>query len=362
VSPESLTPEQLNRATLARQLLLEREPVAVVDAVERLGGLQAQEPKPPFLALWSRLAGFERAELLRALHAGEVVRATMMRATLHLVSAADYARLRPGLQPALNAAMSVLRGRDHGLERARLLPVARELLADGPLTFKALRPQLARAFPQADERALGYATRLWLPLVMAPTDDQWGFPSDPAFALSDVSAEAGEPDLAPLVRRYLGAFGPASAADMQSWSGLPALASDLSGMEDELVTFKAGRRTLYDLRDAPRPDPGTPAPARFLPDFDSLVLAHKDRTRIIDDAFRPALVTKNLRVKATVLWDGRVVGTWTAKVARRSATLTVEPFVALPEAARSELAAEGEALLRFLAGDEPSVTVEFGPR
>ena len=160
----TLTLRELNRATLARQLLLERERTDVVDAVERLGGLQAQEAKPPFIGLWTRLHGFRREQLHDALHERRVVRATTMRATLHLVSAADYAALRTTLQPVLQAAMAAVRGRDEGLDVERLLPVARELLGEEPRTFNELRTLLVEAFPGVNERALGYATRMHLPL------------------------------------------------------------------------------------------------------------------------------------------------------------------------------------------------------
>ena len=133
----------------------------------------------------------------------------------------------------------------------------------------------------------------------------------------------------------------------------------LDGMGDELVAFKHGRRTLYDLPDAPRPDPDVPAPARFLPEFDSLLLAHKDRTRVIDDEHRKALATKNLRVKATFLVDGRVAGSWSTERKRDTLTLGVAPFARLPKRAREELAAEGEALLAFLDEDAPKRRVTF---
>lgn len=360
---ETLTLRQLNRATLARQLLLGRERVAPGDAIERLGGLQAQEAKPPFLGLWTRLEGFRREALDAALHDRTVVRATMMRATLHLMSAADYAALRPTLQPVLSAASrAVARSRDAGLDVERVSATARRLLAERPLTFNELRPLLADAFPEADERALGYAVRMELPLAMVPTADRWSFPSDAAFTPADRWIGATLADAAPdaLVRRHLGAFGPASAADVQAWSGLKGIKQVLDGMAGELVAFKHGRRTLFDLPHAPRPDEDTPAPARFLPEFDSMLLAHADRTRVITDEHRKSLATKNLRVKATFLVDGFAAGSWTTARKRDTVTLTVTPFAKLPGSARDELAAEGEALLAFLDETAPKRQVQFG--
>jgi hypothetical protein len=240
------------------------------------------------------------------------------------------------------AAMGALRGRDQGLDLDEVLPAARKLIGEQPRTFGEIRSLLLERFPEVNERALGYATRLHLPLAMVPTDDAWAFPRDSVFALADVGATARAEDL---VKRYLGAFGPASAADFQAWSGLKG-AKDIFDAIEGLVTFRLGRRTLYDLPDAPRPDPETPAPPRLLPDFDSLLLAHQDRTRIVADEHRKQLVTKNLRIKAVLMVDGRVAGTWA--VEKRKVELS--PFGKLAKADRAALADEAEALLAFSAG------------
>lgn len=352
MSGEVLSTRALNRATLARQMLLAREAVPVADAVGRLGGLQAQEPKPPFLALWSRVEGFAADDLRAALHERSLVRAMLMRATLHLVTASDYAVLRPAVQPALAQAMrGALRGRMEGLDLDRLLPVARELLAEGPHTFDELRPRLLAAFPEADERALGYAVRTQLPLVMTPTDDAWGFPRDAAFTPSDTglgAPDAGEAGAEALVLSHLAAFGPATAADTQAWSGVTGLKAAFEALRPRLETFADERgRELFDLPDAPRPGQDVAAPPRLLPEFDSLVLAHADRTRIIADAHRPGLVTKNLRVRATFLLDGMVAGTWTVERKRRTATLRLAPFGRVAKRAAAALEREAEAMVRF---------------
>ena len=351
-----LSPRHLNRATLARQLLLAREAMPVPEAVERLGGLQAQEARPPFAALWSRLAGFRAEDLLEALHRRTVVRATLMRATLHLMSAADYAALRPALQPMLTDALRVLGARAEGLDTASAVKAAKEALRDGPRTFGELRDALGEAFTEADVLALGYAVRTQLPLVMVPTGDRWGFPSSAAFAPAEewLGRPLADPAPEALVRRHLGAFGPATAADVQTWSGLGGLAAVLEGMRPDLVSFRDRRgRELFDLPDAPRPEEDVPAPARFLPEFDSLMLAHADRTRVIAEEHRKHLVTRNLRVRAVFLWDGFAAGTWSVAKARKEATLTAVPFVRLPKGATAALREEGEALLGFL---EPAAT------
>jgi hypothetical protein len=356
-----LTPRQLNRATLARQMLLEREKVAAADAVERLCAMQAQEPRHPFVGLWTRVEGFRRAELRDALLEREVVRATSLRGTLHLMSAADYLTFRGVLAPMLNAAVKVLGDRAKGLDPERLLPVARKFLAAGPLTFEELRPLLAAEFPGLSDRALGYAVRTQLPLVMVPTADRWSFPAVADFTPADDWLGAPpSTDEAPdeLVLRYLAAFGPATTADVQTWCGLRGLRPVLKRLRPQLVTFRDERkRELFDLPDAPRPDPDIPAPPRFLPDFDNLLLAHADRTRIIADEHRPHVFTKNLRVRATFLWDGQVAGVWASTRKRGAGVLRISPFAPLPRGAADALAAEGEALLLFLEDDLDSVEV-----
>jgi hypothetical protein len=337
-----------------------------VEAIGRLCGLQAQEPAPPFIGLWSRLEGFEREHLLEALRDREVVRATLMRATLHLLGAVDYASFRSALQPVMERAVRVLGDRAEGLEPELVLPAARSLLLERPRGFNELRRLLQEQFPAANDRALGYLVRTHLPLVMVPSDARWGFPSVADFALADdwlgePLPEDGTPEH--LVLRYLAAFGPASAADAQTWSGLQGLARVFEALRPQLLVFKgeSGRRELFDLPGAPRPDGDVPAPARFLPEFDNLVLAHADRTRLLADEHRGGLVTKNLRVRATFLWDGMVAGTWEVQRRGRDATLVVTPFHALPARASKALTAEAEALLRFAADDATSSDVQITP-
>lgn len=333
--------------------MLSRAPLGPVEAIGRLAGLQAQEPKPPFLGLWSRLEGFRREDLVAALGQRSVVRATLMRATLHLLGAEDYAALRPALASTLErTARNGLKGRDEGLDHALVLPAARELLHERPRGFTELRGLLGEQVPGVNERALGYTVRTHLPLVMVPVAAApWGFPSVADFALAEDWLGRGQPASAEpdaLVLRYLAAFGPASPADAQTWSGMQGLAAVFERLRSQLAVFRSeAGRELFDLPDAPRPDPDAPAPARLLPEFDNLVLAHADRARLVADEHRPALVTKNLRVRATFLWDGMVAGTWEVTRTRGVATLAAAPFRPLPARAAKELEAEAEALLRF---------------
>jgi hypothetical protein len=358
---ETLTLRAINRATLARQMLLAREPVSALDAIERLVALQAQWPRPPFVALWSRVEGFERAALTALLLERRVVRATSIRATLHLLTARDYVALRPVIAPVLEASMrAVLRERAAALDLEEALARARSLLAGTPRTFADLRDAFLEAWPDADERAMGYAVRMTMPLVQVPTtDDAWGFPGHAAFALADewlgraIPARGGA-TAGTLVERYLAGYGPASVADVQAWSGLGGLAAVVEGMRPRLRVFRDERgREIFDLADAPRPHPDTPAPVRLVPEYDNLITTRGDE-RFVARADRKAVFLSALRIAATVLVDGFAAGTWTLEQTKRRAAVTVVPFAPLSKAVRAAVVAEAEALLRFAAPDVPS--------
>ncbi len=363
----SLSRRALNRATLARQLLLAREKLTPTLAIERLAGMQAQLARPPYIGLWSRLVGFERGQLTRPLEQRQIVRATMMRGTLHLTSARDYLELRATLQPMLTAAMrSALRGRDQGIDVDRLVAAARASFEQGPRTFEQLRAELVRRFPKLNERAMGYTVRMQLPLVQVPTGGDWGFPGTAEFA--DAEAWLGKPvrrkDATPaLVLRYLAAFGPATASDAQTWSGLGGFLEVLDALRPRLVAFRDERdRELFDLPRAPRPGEKVAAPIRFLPEFDNLILAHADRTRIVADEHRRKISTSNLRILPVFLVDGFAAGTWAIERKKQVATLVAEPFEPLPKRVCEELSAEGGRLARFVEPDADSHDVRVGGR
>ncbi|HEX6050880.1 MAG TPA: winged helix DNA-binding domain-containing protein [Gemmatimonadaceae bacterium] len=347
----------LNRALLARQMLLAREETTALDAIARLVALQAQLARPPFVGLWTRVDGFRRTDLADALSDRRVVRVTSLRGTLHLMTAADYVTLRGALQPMLTRGMQgILRDRAVTLDLKKLEGEARKFFGKAPATFDALRKHLEAKFPQGDERAMAYAIRMHLPLVQVPTDATWSFPAAASFALADawlsrqVSTAARTAEA--LVLRYLAAFGPATVADAQAWSGLAPLRDVFESLRPSLVTFRDERkRELFDLPNAPRPDPDSAAPVRFVPDFDNLVLSHDDRSRIIAAEHRPRVTTKNLQVRATILVDGIVAGTWKSERKRKTAVLVIEPFGVIAKRTRALLDAEGESLLAFLEED-----------
>lgn len=322
--------------------------------------MQAQEPRPPFVGLWSRLEGFRSEQLLEALRAGEIVRGPLFRATLHLVAAADWSSFRPPAQPALTRALRALGKRVEAIDVDAVAAAASELLAQAPRTAGELRTLLHAAFPAHEDRALGYTARTSVPLTLVPSEDLYGFSRDPRLALAEPKPPLGTAE--DLVLRYLGAFGPASVADAQEWSGLSALAPVFAGLRERLVTFTDERgRELFDLPDAPRPPASTPAPARLLPEFDNLVLAHADRSRLIADEHRRHLTTKNLRVNATALFDGEACATWAIKRKAKSATLELTPFAPLSAAALRSLEAEGLALLADSEAGATQLAVACNP-
>ena len=356
-SGTTISTRALNRALLARQMLLQRHKASALDAIERLVGLQAQVARPPFVGLWTRLQGFARAELAMALHNRRAVRVTAMRGTLHVMTTADYIAMRGAMQPMLTRGMqAILRGRVALLEMEALEVEARKFFRSSAATFDALRDHLKAKFPGADERAMAYAIRTHVPLVQVPTNAPWAFPAAADFALADgwlstkVSTSASSPNA--LVLRYLAAFGPATPTDAQAWSGLPALREVFESLRPSLVTFRDERkRELFDLPDAARPDEDTEVPVRFIPDFDNLVLSHDDRSRIMADAHRSRVTLKNLQVRATFLVDGMVAGRWKSERKRTAAVLVIEPFGSIPKRVKAALEKEGEALLAFLEED-----------
>lgn len=360
----AITTKGLNRALLARQMLLAREKRPALGVVERLVGLQAQQARPPFVGLWSRLDAFRREELLKLLTSRKVVRATLMRATLHLMSAKDYVAFRPALQPMLSlGTTSVLRDRAKDLDVDAIVAAARETLARRPGAFAEIRRSLVESFPNGDERAMGYAVRTSLPLVTIPDDSTWGFRADSSFGLAE--SWIGKPlsnreQTESLVLRYLEAFGPATAADVKTWSGLQGAQPVLDSLRPKLLVLRDERkRELFDLPQAPRPEEDTPAPPRFIAAFDNLILSHTDRSRIVPAEHRPRIATKNLQVLPTFLVDGFVAGTWGSKISRNIATLTISPFARLAKPVKADLSGEAEKLIRFMEPEAKKFEVEF---
>jgi hypothetical protein len=360
----AITKRQLNRALLARQMLLERQKATPLAAIERLVGMQAQIPRPPFGGLWTRLDNFERDDLLRLLREKKVLRATAMRATIHLLTASDYCLLRPALAEMLaGGASSVVGKRLAGSPtREELLDLGRDFFGNTPGPFEEFRSLLKRTYPTGDERAMAYAVRLGLPLAMLPSDVTWGFPANAGFCLAEkwlgrkIPVESPPPEKIAL--RYLAAFGPATPADAQTWSGMRAWRQVFERLRPSLVTFTdEKKRELFDLPDAPRPDEDTPAPIRFLPEYDNVLLGHADRARIISDQDRKRILTANLIVIGSFLVDGFVAGGWKVADKKKTAVLTLTAFTKLTKKTVSQLEEEGVAMVRFYFPEAKAVSV-----
>jgi Winged helix DNA-binding domain len=348
----------LNRAFLARQLLLERRATSALDAVGHLMGLQAQAPTPPYYGLWTRLADFRPEELSALLSDRRAVRITLMRGTVHLVGERDCRALRPWVQPFLDRVAETAYGKDlSGVDRAELVAAARTALAERPRTTAELGALLHSRWPDNPAQALGNAARCLLPLVQIPPRGLWGRSGRTTYATAEDWLGGpldAAPDPAALVLRYLAAFGPATVKDVQAWSGLTRLRAVTEALRPRLVALRdeAGNEFL-DLPEAPRPGPDASAPVRLLAPYDNAILAHADRTRIISDAHRRAIATKNGVIPGTVLVDGFVRGTWRLDTHRAHAHLEVSLFAAVARRERIALAEEGERLLAFAAPGTP---------
>ncbi|MET8629686.1 winged helix DNA-binding domain-containing protein [Kitasatospora sp. NPDC004669] len=356
-----LSTRALGRALLARQHLLARTDLEPAALVHHLGGLQAQAvPQPPYLGLLARLDGFSPEQLTTLIEQRAVVRIALQRGTIHLVTAEDCRTLRPLLQPVLDQALRTTYGkRLAGLDLTALAAEARALVEEGPRTFQQLGALLAAGRPDRDPAALAQAARCLLPLVQVPPRGLWGR-SGPA-AHTTAEAWLGRPmDPSPspddLVLRYLAAFGPAGAADLRKWCGLTGLGPVLRRLAPRLLTFRDEQgRPLYDLPEAPRPEPDVPAPVRLVAPFDNLLLSHADRSRVLPEEYKGRVMSQNGIVLGTLLVDGLVAGTWRLTGEQE---VVVQPFVPLARADREAAEAEARRVLAFAGEGSGAVRIE----
>ncbi|MEU9606607.1 winged helix DNA-binding domain-containing protein [Streptomyces sp. NPDC048057] len=358
-TPPVLSDRALNRATLARQLLLRSAPrteVSVEGAVRQLVGLQAQNVKPPYVALAARLAAFDPEELSSLMAERTVARMVTMRSTIHTHTADDCLALRPLFQsggPDRELRIFQARGGLDGVDVERLATIARELVEEEPRTMKELREALLVHWPHADPASLSVAARCALPLVQVTPRGLWGRSGRVRLTTVErwfgrAAGPAATADDA--VLRYLAAFGPASVKDMQTWSGLTRMRDAFLRLRPRLLVFRDERGTeLFDLPDAPRPAEDVPAPPRFLPEYDNLLLSHADRRRVLLDPAHAARTWQGNQSFPVFLLDGFLAGTWRLTEEQRAATLTVHPFRTPTAAQRAELAAEAERTLTALA-------------
>jgi hypothetical protein len=348
-----LSLRELNRTTLARQLLLERATLPAKQGVERLVGLQAQVARPPFVGLWTRLIGFTQKELAHAIEQKRIVKATFIRGTLHILTSEDYLTFRATLQPVLtNALEEVLKGRGATVDVQKMVDAARAFMHAEPRSFAEITALLTGLVPDGDPGGMRYAVRTHLPLIQVPIQKAWSYPGNPRFALAEdwlgqpIPTQEHLPDL---VKRYLAAFGPATVNDMQTWSYLPNLQPVFDQLKPDLVQHTDNRgRTLFDLPNLSITTEDATTSVRFLPEFDNILMAHQDRSRIVPNAYRPKVYLPGLRVAATVLIDRFVAGVWTTERVKREATLRIEAFETLSPRLREQVTEEGERLLRFV--------------
>ncbi|MGH2474802.1 MAG: winged helix DNA-binding domain-containing protein [Candidatus Limnocylindrales bacterium] len=367
-TPDVLSQRRLNRATLARQLLLAPADRDVVAAVEQIGGLQAQEPASPFIGLWARVRGFNAGDLDRALTARDVVKATLMRTTVHLVTAQDYRDLWPIVRPDRDTSRRTDRDRPPEPARFAALQAEIDAFTAGPRSLGELRDRVGTVDGMEPDEVVWWLRRR-TPFVHVPAAVAWSFGRRPQVVHADAWLAARQwatVDEAAerLVRRYLAAFGPATMADIAAWSGVrverlrPGLAAvEASG---SLRRFRDERgRTLLDLDGAPLPAEDVSAPPRLLPMWDSTLLAFADRTRLISDADRAVVIARNGDTLATFTVDGLVAGLWWTEVDGGRTRIAIEPFRPIPRAAARALEHEGERLARFVEPLEANVYARF---
>ncbi len=408
----ALTLRALNRATLDRQLLLRRDPRPAGAAVGHLAGLQAQAPLAPYVGLWTRLTGFRPEHLSTLLAERSIVRAHLMRNTVHLVTAGDYIAFRPLFQPLMTRALSGSFGRRLvGVDLGEIRDSAAALLTDRPLTRPQLSSELAARWPDHDPAALAYAATHLLPLIQVPPRGLWGQTGSAAFTLAsawlaandqpapspaepatdpaqpdqpdpaqpdqpDPARTAAAPappdpartaaDLPPpdparaaeqLVLRYLAAYGPASVADIQAWSGLSRLREVTEQLGPRLRPLAGpDGAKLLDLPDAPRPSPDIPAAPRFLPAYDNLLLSFADRRRVIPHARPVPLPPGHGATTGTLLVDGRWQAGWKITADPDRTVLGITLFTPITARDEEQIAAEGARLIEFTApGASPDI-------
>jgi hypothetical protein len=363
MTTKPITARALGRATLERQLLLRRSPMTAVAAVGHLVGLQAQEVRSPYVTLAARLDGFAPAALSDALEERRVARIVTMRSTIHLHTADDCLTLRPLVQAARTKELNIFRKGLVGVDLDKLAALTRPYVEEEPRTPKEIREWLLRTWPDADGPSLSAAARCLLPLVQVTPRALWR--RSGAVRLTTAEHWLGREGVEPLgpddtILRYLRAFGPASVRDFQQWAGLTRTKPAFERLRDRLVTFRDEHGVeLFDLPDAPRPDTDVPAPPRLLADFDNVLLAHADRTRVIPEEHHGRNWGANAAYPSFLL-DGLLAGLWSRKESADGTRITLQPFADPTPADRDALVAEAEHTAAVLDAPGP-VTVDFGP-
>jgi hypothetical protein len=302
--------------------------------------------------------------LSRLIQDRKAVRIALMRSTIHLVSARDCLNLRPSVQSVHERSLKGAFGKHlDGVDAKSLAAAGRSLVEAQPLTFSELGKLLSQQWPDRDPAALAAAVRTLVPLVQIPPRGLWGESGQATHTSAEVwlgHPLSSQPAVQAMILRYLAAYGPATVQDIQTWSGLTRLREAVESLRSRLVTFRGEQgHELVDLPEAPRPDADAPAVARFLGEFDNMLLSHADRTRIIDEAYRGRVFTNNGIIRATILVDGMVAGTWKIRQEHGTATLIIEPFKRISDQERNDLTEEGVRLLNFATAEGLSRDIVF---
>jgi hypothetical protein len=360
-----LTRDELNRATLARQFLLEPMQGSPLALIERLVALQGQVQNAPYIGLWTRMKAFERAELTKLIEQKQVARAASLRMTLQLMRAEDYVLLHPLLQTSARSRRLLLFARrTEGFDLDQFRAVMRAYLQEKPRTGAEVRRKMAEISPGLNQDGIVSSATMQLALIQTFPAGTWNYTGPLTYAEAEIwlsrSFAPLSASLRHLILRYLAAFGPASIKDLQIWSGLTSLQSAVEALRSELTTFRDERgQELFDLSDAPRPDARSPAPVRFLPEFDNLLLAHEDRRRLVADPYRRVVFPGQAMVRATFLVNGLVQGTWKVKRKAALTTLVIEPFESLSHQVRHALRQEGERFITWLGDGTDPFEIQF---
>lgn len=338
-------------------MLLERQEATAAETIEHLVGMQGQEPLDPYLGLWTRIERFDPAELAALVSDRTVVRGPLMRVTLHMATARDFLRLRPALQPLMESRFrsSPFARELDGIDLETIVAAGRELIEAQPRTRAELSRLQAERWPDRDPLSLAYVITHIVPVVQVPPRGVWGKRGQATWTTAESwlgQPLASKPDLASMVLRYLAAFGPASVVDFQNWSGLTRIREVIEPMCSQLRTFRDEKGSeLFDLPDAPLADPDVPAPVRFLPYYDNVLLGHADRTRIVPDKPRAPMFPDYDWNLGSVLVDGFFRGQWKIDRSEGRATLEVEVTKRLSKRHAAAVTAEGRRMLEFTDAD-----------
>jgi hypothetical protein len=347
-------------------MLLVRQTRSAAETIAHLVGMQAQIPTDPYYGLWTRLVDFNPRELSDLIADRKAVRLAMMRSTIHLVTARDCLQLRPVVQSVQDRVLfkSSPFGRQIvDMDIDALVAAGRAIVDEQPRTMAALGKLLQERWPDRDRTSMAYGIRAFAPLVQVPPRGLWDKRGQTTLTtaehwLGQPLAADDSPD--ELILRYLGAFGPATVGDAQYWSGLTGLKAAFERLRPRLVTYRDERgRELFDLPDAPRPDPDVPAPPRFLPQYDNVLIGHDDRARVADDDLKRLQFVIDNRYPGTILIDGFLAGIWIITWERKTATIQIRTFAPLSKEESVTLEEEANRLLEFAAAHVETRIVQF---